>query len=362
MFSTGERRNSADGKSDGASPLSLPPPPKFIQDLQNQLPSLPLPGPFANLVPSSGDDASGQHQDRLTLAWAISDGINNKRWEERWSALQRPDKPRVLILMSETGGGHKASAQSIGEALEAIAPGQLQVSIVDVFVDHTGFPFNRFPKMYQWFSSKPTVWDAVYKTSKYTSDSILGWEEPLALAWDSDFQKCIEQENPDIIVSVHPLCQDPVARVVRRVGKWKAGRKVPFVTCITDLGEGHPFWFHVDVDRCYVPGEAVRSDGLRHGLREDQMAMKGLPIRKGFWEVDTSDANVARLRGELGLKACRTVLVVGGGDGMGGLLSVAQHVGKAIASETEERQMVVVCGKNVEVRAKLEKGPWHPNR
>ena len=101
----------------------------------------------------------------------------------------------------------QASAVSISEALEAIAPGQLQVNIVDVFVEHTNFPFNRFPKMYQWFSTKPTLWEGVYKTSKLTSDTILGWEEPLALAWDADFQKCIQEENPDIIVSVHPLCQ-----------------------------------------------------------------------------------------------------------------------------------------------------------
>lgn len=49
--------------------------------------------------------------------------------------------------------------------------------------------------------------------------------------------------------AVHPLCQDPTCRVVRRIAKWKAGRKVPFVTCVTDLGEGHPFWFHPEVDR-----------------------------------------------------------------------------------------------------------------
>ena len=49
-----------------------------------------------------------------------------------------------------------------------------QVTVTDVFVEHTNFPFNKFPKMYQWFSSKPQLWDAVYKTSQLTSDSILG--------------------------------------------------------------------------------------------------------------------------------------------------------------------------------------------
>ena len=106
------------------------------------------------------------------------------------------------------------------------------------------------------------------------------WEEPLALAWDADFQKCIEKENPDIIVSVHPLCQDAVARVCRRIANWKSGRKVPFVTCITDLGEGHPFWFHRDVDKCFVPGKAVFDDGIKNQLQKEQLALHGLPIRE----------------------------------------------------------------------------------
>lgn len=68
---------------------------------------------------------------------------------------------------------------------------------------------------FQFFSSKPTMWDAVYKTSKITSNSILGWEEPLALAWDADFQKCVHQYNPDIIVSGETKSAFPVEYLER---------------------------------------------------------------------------------------------------------------------------------------------------
>ena len=98
-----------------------------------------------------------------------------------------------------------------------------------------------------------------------------------------------------------------MARVVRRVGKWKAGRKVPFVTCITDLGEGHPFWFNTEVDRCFVPGDNVRQDGLKHGLKPGQLSQHGLPIRKGFWNIDGSPEHRKELREELGIKDCTTV-------------------------------------------------------
>lgn len=61
------------------------------------------------------------------------------------------------------------------------------------------------------------MWDAVYKTSKITSNSILGWEEPLALAWDADFQKCVHQYNPDIIVSGETKSAFPVEYLERSV-------------------------------------------------------------------------------------------------------------------------------------------------
>ena len=32
--------------------------------------------------------------------------------------------------------------------------------------------------------------------------------------------------------------------MLRGAAQWKAGRKIPFVTVVTDLGDAHPFWFH----------------------------------------------------------------------------------------------------------------------
>jgi hypothetical protein len=162
--------------------------------------------------------------------------------------------------------------------------------------------------------------------------------------------------------AVHPLCQDPTCRVVRRISKWKAGRKVPFVTCITDLGEGHPFWFHPEVDRCFVPAENVKKDGLSSGLKPEQLAMHGLPVRQGFWNIDTSEENKKAIRTQLGLSDCKTVLVLGGGDGMGDLLGVAKGVGKGIPSEIEQRQVVIICGKNEEVKTQLTNYNWSPHR
>lgn len=55
-----------------------------------------------------------------------------------------------------------------------------------------------------------------------------------------------------------------------------------------------------------------------------------------------------------------TVLVVGGGDGVGGIANVAKAIGGLLSEKQKEvggsgiGQMIVVCGKNQEAKADLE--------
>ena len=145
-----------------------------------------------NLFGTFGHDANIYHKNLLQhdmsspadMAWVLHEKLYGQYWMKKWEKLPTPTKKRVLILMCCTGGGHKASATALSEALTELAePDSLDISIVDVFVEHTNFPFNRFPSLYAWFANRPRIWEAVYKTTKMTARTPLGWEEPLALAW-----------------------------------------------------------------------------------------------------------------------------------------------------------------------------------
>lgn len=168
-------------------------------------------------------DSAGGRRNKMPLAWALSDRLASQFWERKWASQNgKTDsygKLRVLILMSETGGGHKASATSLADALEEMSSDPLDISIVDVFVKHTSFPFNKIPHIYSFLASKPRMWEALYNTTKATAGTMLGVEEGLALTWIDHFQRCILEEDPDIIISVHPLMQDPVSRVLKRVAE-----------------------------------------------------------------------------------------------------------------------------------------------
>lgn len=53
-------------------------------------------------------------------------------------------------------------------------------------------------------------------------------------------REIFEDGKPDLVVSVHPTCQEVPLRVLRGLGG--GIRNVPFVTVVTDLAGTHPTW------------------------------------------------------------------------------------------------------------------------
>jgi 1,2-diacylglycerol 3-beta-galactosyltransferase len=182
-----------------------------------------------------------------------------------------------------------------------------------------------------------------------------------------------------MVVSVHPLCQDLPLKILTSLdtggASRKEGRETPFVTVVTDLGGAHPSWFNSGVDRCFVPSDVLRNAALDRNVEASKIVQYGLPIRRGFWRfgsdsdipggaiVERTNARAemdrSAIRERLGLSDLPTVLIVGGGDGMGGIVSQAMAVGERLqklassSSSSSSYQMVVVCGNNKSAQTAL---------
>jgi len=150
-------------------------------------------------------------------------------------------------------------------------------------------------------------------------------------------------------------------------------RTTPFATVVTDLGGAHPTWFNPGVDKCFVPSDVLYDCARDRKLQPSQLVEHGLPIRKGFWstehnaveEAHKKDKEIAKqkiaLRKKLGLdEGLPAVLMVGGGDGMGGIVDIAKSLGKKLGEGADEAQyqMVVVCGKNEAAKTSLSSVDW----
>ncbi|XP_042423306.1 probable monogalactosyldiacylglycerol synthase 1, chloroplastic [Zingiber officinale] len=73
---------------------------------------------------------------------------------------ERPKK--VLILMSDTGGGHRASAEAIRAAFNQEFGDEYQVFVTDLWTEHTPWPFNQLPRSYNFLVKHGALWKMTY--------------------------------------------------------------------------------------------------------------------------------------------------------------------------------------------------------
>jgi len=259
-----------------------------------------------------------------------------------------PEIATIQILMSDTGGGHRASANALRDAFDKLHPGRISVDIVDIYTDYGPFwPYNDYVRMYKLLAKYSWSWGILYHFGATPIGMFLN-RVLLETFCTESFTKCLERpsatgQRADMVVSVHPLCQDVPLKILETLEN--GSRTTPFCTVVTDLGSAHPTWFHPDVDQCFVPSKALYQAAQDRGLLDKQIVQHGLPIRQGFWNAQASSKSALGLDEKL-----PTVLVVGGGDGMGGLVDIATQLGQTL----KDCQLVVVCGSNAQAKEDLQ--------
>jgi 1,2-diacylglycerol 3-beta-galactosyltransferase len=254
------------------------------------------------------------------------------------------ERPLILFLFSDTGGGHRSAAEAIIEGLRLEIGDRVETRMVDIFKDYAPAPLNLMPELYPKMVRMPQAWGLGYRLSNGPGQVRF----LTASAWPyvrRAVRKLIVQNPSDLIVSVHPLA---TASVLRALGP----NRPPFVTVVTDLVSTHAFWYNRNTDLCIVPTEAARQRALFFGLRDKQVKVIGLPVAERFCQPP-GDRHALRMR--LGWPLDRpVVLLVGGGEGMGPL----ERSALAIASSCPTAALVVITGRNESLRERLENYQW----
>ena len=255
-----------------------------------------------------------------------------------------PDRPRILFLFSDTGGGHRSAAEAIIEALHTDFGSRLSLEMVDIFKQYAPPPLNYLPDWYPKIVRLPHAWGAGY----YLSDGRNRSQFLITTTWPyirRSIRKLIAQHPCELIVSLHPLANTPI---LKALGK----KHTPFITVVTDLVTSHASWYHRRVDLCIVPTEAARQRALRNGLRPEQVQVIGLPVAERFCQPG---GDKAQIRARLGWpQDMPVILLMGGGEGMGPLEKTAV----AIDNAQLPFALVVIAGRNQPLKQRLESLPW----
>ena len=133
---------------------------------------------------------------------------------------------RVLFLISDTGGGHRAGAQAVGAALDEIDGATRFEWRIDDIATHCTFPLSKLGPAYSAaLRYAPPIYGALYHATngRRRYKTIVRFCEPL---YRERLREVFTQYQPDVIVSVHPLLNHAALRARADAGM----QQVPIVT------------------------------------------------------------------------------------------------------------------------------------
>ncbi len=284
----------------------------------------------------------------------------------------------ILFLIADTGAGHRSAANAINNAITLISKQQQQewqarqeaqhmeesagaqktmqatavqpqpptyrVEIVDVFEEYSRFPLREAVKLYgPTIRYNPKLYGEFFKQSNRDSAMLAVKTVATPLIFNG-LLRLITSVKPDVIVSIHPMLNHVTVQALHELRL-----NIPFITVVTDLVSAHHAWFAPGVDRYIVPTEQAKKLYLQRGLDPERVSMLGMPIDPKF---SVAIADKAELQRKFNLKpGIPTILLVGGGDGAGGLQKAVRAISRAHLSV----QLLVVTGRNRRLYTHLQR-------
>lgn len=253
--------------------------------------------------------------------------------------------PKILIISSDTGGGHRSAAQAIAEGLQKFWQGEsLAVRIVKA-VEESHHITEKLVNVYNWVLRNKQHW------MKY-----LYWVMNKIRPETREFfhKRCVgyvkeqfEKWCPHVVVSVHPLTQHIFARILKELN---LSEQIPLVTVVTDPCYGFwKGWACNDVSLYLVANEDARDQLIDYGIMPEKIKISGMPIHPKFHEVNEIDAQAARKA--FGLNPDKfTVFVNAGWIGGGNI----PQIFKELVNGELDVQAIFLAGKNEELKREAE--------
>jgi len=260
--------------------------------------------------------------------------------------VNTPYCPHFVFLFSDTGGGHRSAAEAVIGALERTYPDQSTYEMVDIFRDYAPHLLDRLPDIYPPLSRKPKLLGQIYQLSD--DPRVIG--VILKILWPyirSSLARLIDEHPRDFFVAVHPLINIPLGHALE-----KTKSNIPFITVVTDLVTTHTTWFSSHANMIIVPTEEACQVGLKWGISPHRLKVIGLPVAEHFSQNEITPRDL-RLRLDWPLDE-PVVLIMGGGEGMGQIETIAAAIDEARQPVT----LVIVAGRNKALRQRLEARSW----
>lgn len=253
--------------------------------------------------------------------------------------------PKILIISSDTGGGHRSAAEALAEELQKFWEGKSGVVRVIKAIEDSHHITGKLVNFYNWVLRNKQHWMKYFywamnrfrpETRDFFFRRSFGYVKEFFDKW------C-----PNVIVSVHPMTQHFFARVLKELN---LSKQIPLVTVVTDPCYGFwKAWACNDVSLYLVANDEARQQLLDYGIMPEKIKISGMPVHPKFHEVDEIDAQKARKA--FGLSPDKFTVFVNAGWVGGG--NIPQIFRELVRGELDV-QAIFLAGKNEELRREAE--------
>jgi UDP-N-acetylglucosamine:LPS N-acetylglucosamine transferase len=253
--------------------------------------------------------------------------------------------PKVLIISSDTGGGHRSAAQAVAEGFERIWHGNSPVVRVVRAIEESHHVSEKLVRLYNWVLRNKQHWMkyVFWAVNRFRPEKH-GYLQERGLRF---VREQFDKWCPHVVVSVHPLTQHAFGRVLRELNLTS---QVPLVTIVTDPCYGFwKGWACDDVSLYLVANEDARRQLLDYGVPSEKIKISGLPIHPKFREVDEAAARDARRAYGLDPEKF-TVFLNAGWVGGGNVPAIFREL---VRGELDV-QAIFLAGRNEQLRREAE--------
>ena len=254
---------------------------------------------------------------------------------------------KILILTSDTGGGHTSAARALEAGLNVCASGATYLVHIakameenGVLTERLGSVYNyllrhrqHYVKYYHWAINRfrPDKWQLVYRFGTHYGRQLVG------------------RFGPNVIVSVHPMMQAFFARLLKELD---LADQIPLVTVVTDpCGNSWKGWADDGVRLYLVAHEEARHELISYGVSEERIRICGMPIHPKFEDVARTPEVREAVLSEFELDPGKFTILVNAGWVGGGNIP---ELFKKLVGEDLPVQAIFVAGRNDALRREAE--------
>ena len=257
-------------------------------------------------------------------------------------------KPKkIFYLFTKAGGGHVAALEALKQAIkdlkgkDAFIQKEIDVSAIGGKIQSLLWSRKSYSHALKYF---PFLYGMLFKlfNIKFLTEMLIKLNHPNL---GRSLRKLILDESPDLIISVHPLANTSLVRVLRDLG---LQGKIPTVNVVTELIYIHRFWAVPEFDLTIVATEEAKNKCIEYGCSPERIKLIGIPVDPRFLQVYPDKG---ALRSNMGLSPDKfTILIMGGAEGFGKIFD--QVV--ALNELQKDFQVIVIAGRNVKLFERLE--------